>query len=68
MDLLIHFTRIYSEDIGMPLGLDKCRYMVAKTDRVIRTEGVELPEGKITDIQASYKYLGATMRMQGDQP
>ncbi|KAF7656211.1 hypothetical protein LDENG_00045200 [Lucifuga dentata] len=32
--------------------------MVTKRGKVVRTEGVELPEGRITDIQDSYKYLG----------
>ncbi|KAF7646703.1 hypothetical protein LDENG_00183640 [Lucifuga dentata] len=51
--------------------------MVAKRKKVVRTEGVELPEGRIADIQDSYKYLGipqtngessAMMRRQGGQP
>ena len=32
--------------------------MVSKRGKVIRTEGVELPEGSIADVQDSYKYLG----------
>ncbi|KAF7650746.1 hypothetical protein LDENG_00121320 [Lucifuga dentata] len=32
--------------------------MVTKRGKVVRTEGVELPEGRIADIQDSYKYLG----------
>ncbi|KAF7662686.1 hypothetical protein LDENG_00229650 [Lucifuga dentata] len=32
--------------------------MVTKRGKVVSTEGVELPEGRIIDIQDSYKYLG----------
>ncbi len=58
IDSLIHTTRIYSNDIGMSFGLDKCGRMVSKRGKMIRTEGVELPEGHIADVQDSYKYLG----------
>ena len=58
IDSLIHLTRIYSNDIGMTFGLDKCGQMVCRRGKMITTEGVELPEGNITDGQDSYKYLG----------
>ncbi|WP_175564860.1 hypothetical protein, partial [Escherichia coli] len=58
IDSLIHTTRIYSNDIGMSFGLDKCGQMITKRGRVVRTEGVELPEGSIADVEGSYKYLG----------
>uniref|UniRef100_A0A7N8XHF5 Reverse transcriptase domain-containing protein n=1 Tax=Mastacembelus armatus TaxID=205130 RepID=A0A7N8XHF5_9TELE len=58
IDSLIHTTRIYSNDIGMSFGLDKCGRMITKRGRVVRTEGVELPEGSIADVEGSYKYLG----------
>ncbi len=37
---------------------DKRGRMVSKRGKMIRTEGVDLPEGNIGDIQDSYKYLG----------
>ena len=58
IDSLIHTTRIYSTDIGMSFGLEKCGRMVTKRGKVVRTEGVSLPEGTIADIEESYKYLG----------
>ncbi|TWW74442.1 Rho GTPase-activating protein 26 GTPase regulator associated with focal adhesion kinase [Takifugu flavidus] len=58
IDSLIHLTRIYSKDIGMSFGLDKCGRMISRRGKVIATDGVELPEGNITDVQDSYKYLG----------
>ena len=32
--------------------------MVARRGKVIKTDGLELPAGRIADIQTSYKYLG----------
>ena len=32
--------------------------MVSRRRQIIRTEGVELPEGNIADAQDSYEYLG----------
>ncbi|TWW65015.1 hypothetical protein D4764_22G0006620 [Takifugu flavidus] len=58
IDSLIHLTRIYSKGIGMSFGLDKCGPMVSRRGKVIATDGVDLPEGNITDLQDSYKYLG----------
>ncbi|XP_051929435.1 uncharacterized protein LOC127605701 [Hippocampus zosterae] len=42
----------------MSFGLEKCSRMVTKRGKVVRTEGVSLPEGTIADIEDSYKYLG----------
>ena len=50
IDSLIHTTRIYSDDIGMSFGLDKCGRMVSKRGKMIRTEGIDLPEGNKGDI------------------
>ncbi|XP_055084005.1 uncharacterized protein LOC129456947 [Periophthalmus magnuspinnatus] len=57
-DSLIHTTRIYSTEIGMSFGLEKCSRMVTKRGKLVYTEGVFFPEGTIGDIEDSYKYLG----------
>lgn len=54
---LIHTIKIYSQDIGMSFRQDKCGRMVIRRGRVVRTEEIVLPEGKITDVKHSYKYL-----------
>lgn len=38
----------------MSFGLNKC----ANHNRIVRTEAVNLPDGKRTNTQQSYKYLG----------
>lgn len=40
----------------MSFGLDKYGYIVPKRRKVIRTEEVEILEGKIAYIQERYKY------------
>ena len=53
IDSLIHLPRIYSNDIRMSFGLDKCGRMVTRGRMMIRTEGAELLEGNIVDVQDS---------------
>ena len=38
--------RIFSDDVGMAFGLDKCVVLVLKRGKVVRTEGIELPDEK----------------------
>ena len=60
LDSLIQTVRIFSDDIGMEFGLDKCGILVLKRGKVIRSDGVELPNGenmKEIDLEG-YKYLG----------
>ena len=52
--------RIFSDDVGMLFGLDKCAVFVLKRGKMVRTEGIELPEGKRTrEVNLDgYKCLG----------
>ena len=60
LDSLIQTVRIFSDDVGMVFGLGKCAVLVLKRGRMVRTEGIELPNGKrMKEINlAGYKYLG----------
>ena len=61
LDSLIQTVRIFSEDIGMEFGIEKCAMLVMKRGKIVKSEGIELPEGKvIKSLQEgeSYKYLG----------
>lgn len=51
---------LFSEDTGMQFGLDKCGVLVLKKGKVVKLNGVALPNGQmIKDIDESgYKYLG----------
>ena len=53
--------RIYSDDTGMELGIEKCAMLVMKSRKQQMTEGKELPnQGKIKTLRETetYKSLG----------
>ena len=60
IDTLIQTVRIITEDIKMEFGIDKCGLIVMQRGKVIKTEGIQLPDGStIKDIEEEgYKYLG----------
>ena len=58
IDSLIHLTRVFSADIGMTFGLAKCGRLIVSRGKVKNTSGINLPGGRIDDIDESYKYLG----------
>ena len=61
LDSLMQTVRVFSADIGMEFGIDKCAMLVVKRGSVQRTEGVELPyEQTIKGLNEgdTYKYLG----------
>ena len=61
LDSLIQSVRIFSNDIGMKFGIEKCAVLVIKRGKLAQTEGITLPDD--TTIRAmeeseGYKYLG----------
>ena len=61
MDSLVQTVRVFSEDIGMELGIEKCAMLVMENRKIVKSVGIELPDGKvIRPLQEgeSYKYLG----------
>ena len=44
LETLIHAVRIYSQDIGMEFGIEKCAMLVMKSGKLHLTEGMELPD------------------------
>ena len=58
---LRHAVRIYSQDIGMDFGIEKCAMLVVKSGKRHLTDGIELPnQDKIRTLaeNETYKYLG----------
>ena len=43
LETLIHTIRIYSQDIGMEFGIEKCALLVMKSGKRHLTDGIELP-------------------------
>ena len=61
LDSLIQTVRIFSNDIGMKFGIEKCAVLIIKRGKVTQSEGITLPDD--TNIRwlkegEGYKYLG----------
>ena len=62
LETLIHTVRIYSRDIGMEFGREKCVMLVIKSGKRQLIDGMELPNQdkiKTPAENETYKYLGA---------
>ena len=60
LETLIHAGRIYSQDIGMEFGIEKCAMLVMKSDKRHLIDEMELPsQDKIRTLgeKENYKYL-----------
>ena len=59
IDSLVETVHIFSEDIGMQSGMKKCGLIIMERGKVIRTDGIRLPDGQqLKDIdETDYIYL-----------
>ena len=60
-ETLILAVRIYSQDIGMEFGIEKCAILIMKSGKGHMTDGIELlNQDKIRTLgeKETYKYLG----------
>ena len=66
IDTLVQTVRIFSGDIRMEFGIEKCLLVNIQRGKVTRTEGIQLPdENNIKDIdETGHKYLGI---VQGEE-
>ena len=46
IDSLVQTVRVFSEDIGMEFGTDKCALLVIKRGKKVTSEGIELPNNE----------------------
>ena len=61
LDSLVQTVCVFSQDIGMEFGIEKCAKLVMEKGKIAKSVGIELPDGKvITPLEEgeSYKYLG----------
>ena len=61
LETLIQAVRIYSQEIGMEFGIERCATLIMRYGKRHRTEGIELPnQEKIKTLgeKETYKYLG----------
>ena len=60
-DPLIQTVRLFSADIGMDFGIEKCAILVMKKSRLVKLEEIVLPDSKVIKSLKEgegYKYLG----------
>ena len=60
VDFLVQTLHIFGEDICMQFGIKKSGVLITERGKVIRTDGIRLPDGQhMKDIdEAGYTYLG----------
>ena len=61
LETLIHAVRIYSQNIGMEFGIEKCAMLLIKSGKRHLTDGIELPSrNKIRTLgeKQTDKFLG----------
>ena len=61
LDSLVQTVRVFSEVIGMEFDIEKCAMLVWEKEKIAKSVGVELPDGKVIKLLQegeSYKYLG----------
>ena len=60
IDSLMQTVHIFSENTGMQFGIKKCGVLIMERGKVIRTDGIRLPDGQhMKDIdETCYTYLG----------
>ena len=46
LDSLVQTVRVFSEDIGMEFGIEKCAMLVMEKGKIVKAAGIELPDGK----------------------
>ena len=43
LDSLVQTVRVFSEDIGMEFGIEKCAMLVTEKGKIVKSVGVGLP-------------------------
>ena len=57
----VQTVRVFSEDIRIEFGIEKCAMLIMEKGKIVKSVGVELPDGKVMKLLQegeSYRYLG----------
>ena len=46
-DSLVQTVRVFSEDVGMEFGIEKCALLVTEKGKIVKSVGIEMPDGKV---------------------
>ena len=57
---LVRTVYVFSTDIGMEFGIKKCGILTMKRGKIIKSEGIKLPDNEVMKqaVQEGYTYLG----------
>ena len=60
LEALVELVRVFSRDIGMEFGLDKCAVLSIRKGVKVHCDGIGLPSGEAMTVldESGYKYLG----------
>ena len=60
IDTLVGTVHVFSTDIGMEFGMRKCGILTMKREKVVRNEGLKLPNNEVMKEveKEGYTYLG----------
>ena len=61
LDSLVQTVHVFSQDIAMEFGIEKCPMLVMENRKIVNSVGIELPDGEVIKSLhegESYKYLG----------
>ena len=47
LNLLIQTIHIFSKDIGMEFGIQKCAMLMIETGKILKSVGIEMPDDKV---------------------
>ena len=47
MDSLVQTVRVFSKNIGMEFGIEKCAMLIMEKERIVKSVGIELPDGRV---------------------
>ena len=53
LDSLVQTVRVFSEDIGIEFGIEKCAMLVMEKGKIAKLVGIELPDGKIIKLKVT---------------
>ena len=47
LDSLVQTVRVFSEGVGMEFEIEKCPMLVMEKGKIVKSVGIELPNGKV---------------------
>ena len=57
MDSLVQTVGVFSEDVGIEFGIEKCAMLVMEKGKIVKSVGIELPNGKVIKFLQKMKII-----------